>query len=130
MSAILLIKGPVCTKTCISQYGPPAMRGINITQFLNAAQALQEANLGSLITFPSGFMKLKKDVFIKKAPSEIGDALLGANLVAMDMNRYKTRFNMPAPTSVNQTLRDELIAGGFVKQEYFVDPEAYMQFPF
>ena len=125
MSAILLIKGPVCNKKCIAQNGPLAVRHIVKSQFLNAANALVAANLGRLIKLPcSSTGNRRSEVFVKKLPAEISNCLAG-NEDLCTLDKYTARFYMPAPGCVGQPLRDELVQGGFVKAEHFINPLDY-----
>ena len=120
MAAILLIQGPVCTKTCIGQFGPLSIRGITQNQFLEAAWALQEANLGSLIT-----LKHRNGVFIKRVPSEMGNRL-EAHQDMCTIERYTARFSMPPPTIIEKVFQDQLVRDGYVKAEHFVSKIDYL----
>ncbi|XP_072016034.1 uncharacterized protein [Amphiura filiformis] len=122
MSVILRIKGPVCTYQAVHTNGPLAVRHCVKSQFLRAASALQASNLGALVKV-HGKGNRVSDVFIKKLPVEIKEAL-ERNLDLCGWNEYCARFRMPTPAVVNQRLRDELVQQQFVRPEYFVTTPA------
>ena len=120
MSAILLIKGPVCNTDAINKNGPLAVRHIVKSQFLQAASALEKANLGCM-----GHVIIKHtkqirnvNIFIKKVPSEIGESLKG-NEDLCTLDEYTVRFYMPAPACIRPVLREQLVKQELVKEEFF-----------
>ncbi len=120
MSVILLTKGPVCTVAAIHQNGPVVVRKIVKSQFLRAASLLDTANLGFLVQVTLGFKKNSvHDVFIKKEPSEVKEAL-EENKDLCSFEEYTARFYMPAPAIIRPALRDELIHRQLVKKEHFM----------
>ena len=114
MSAILRIKGPVCTHIAIHSNGPMGVRNIVKSQFLRAAQRLEAANLGFMTKIGNN------DVFIKRQPLDVQlQAALEANQDLCYLQDYTARFFMTAPKCISQTLRGQLVANQLVKAEHF-----------
>ena len=120
MSAILLIKGPVCNTDAINKNGPVAVRHIVKSQFLQAANALEKADLGYMGHVIMEHPKQVRTVgiFIKKVPSEIGQSLKG-NEDLCSLDEYTARFHMPAPACIRPKMREQLVKQELVKEEYF-----------
>ncbi|XP_072016037.1 uncharacterized protein [Amphiura filiformis] len=117
MSVILLMKGPVCTNTALHSTAPAAVRNVGKRQFLGAASALEELNLGKLVKVkPENRRPI--DVFVKKEPSEIVTDLEN-NMDLCSMEEYIGRFFMSTPACVEKDIRDELVKQRHVKEEFF-----------
>ncbi|XP_072016039.1 uncharacterized protein [Amphiura filiformis] len=116
MSAILLMKGPICTHNAIHDNGPTAVRHIVKKQFLRAAGSLQAANLGKLVQIK--VFRRTYDVFVKAEPSQIGRDLAN-NMDLCTLDEYAARFFMTTPRVIKQEIRDELVKQFLVKEDYF-----------
>lgn len=114
MSAILLTKGPVSVNEAVRRWGPKRFRHYKKSHFLEASRDLQTANLGSLTHIKSTYTT--HDVFIKRAPSEIGDGLAD-NRDLCTLDEYTSRFYMTPAACLSKGLLDELIARELVKSD-------------
>ena len=121
MSVILLTKGPISSYNAIHQNGPVPVRKLVKSQFLRAASALEAANLGHVVQVMLGFKNHVQDIFIKRLPEEITEALK-ENGDLCNIGDYTARFYMPTPKCIHQRLRDELVLQGHVKEEHFDQP--------
>ncbi|XP_072016040.1 uncharacterized protein [Amphiura filiformis] len=118
MSAILLMKGPVCTNTALTNNGPSGVRTVGKQQFLRAANELQALNLGKLVKVKPAH-RFGVDVFVKKEPLQIGSDLAN-NKDLCTWEEYTGRFFMATPACVKKDIRDELVKQVLVKEEYFM----------
>ena len=120
MSAILLMRGPVCTQRALHDgYCPAAIKHIVKQQFVNAANTLVRLNMGSLVHLSKRDKgKWPCDVFIKRQPSEMLDVLQG-NKDLCSMGDYNNKFCLSSPVCISAALKDQLISRGLVKKELF-----------
>lgn len=113
MSAILLSAGPISTHYAVRRYGPKYLRNPSIPkeQYLIAATALQEANLGMLVTVKNATGL--SDTFIKKSPTEILDELKQNSDLAT-LEEYTYRFQAPPPACITPAMQASVIQHGLL----------------
>ncbi len=114
MSAILLTRGPVATHYAVVRYGPGYLRSVSKAYYDIAAQRLQEAKLGYIVNLSSP----RTDVFVKKSPFEIQDALR-ENPDLVKIEEYVLRFNSPAQACITLNMRRKLLQLGIVGEGQF-----------
>ena len=116
MAAIVRSMGPVSTHQVI-KHGWRFLRMITLEQFLVCAQALEAANLGTILNHNPNRNK-PVYFFIKKAPSAVIQELLdNPDLCTPDL--YAERFCLPTPNLVSATMRIQIAATGLVRMEQF-----------
>ncbi len=122
MSAILQTTGPVATHFTVLTASPNFILGstyITKEQFVAAASALQDLNLGSLVTVRHIHGRPSMN-FVKKPPDEIKEQLeLEANADLCSPSLYEEKFKAATPACVPQGTRDKLISLGLVSKEDF-----------
>ena len=120
MSAILLMSGPVCSRTTMNSNGPKILRHITSEQFMSAARKLERANLGAVVEVKINMARSSQMVFVKKSPTEVGPGLRdNADLCCVE--EYAVRFNMRPPASLSLKLREKLVTMGLLHAEHFLD---------
>ena len=117
MTAILRTTGPVLTHIAVRRNGAPVFRKVSIQLFKEAANKLQELNLGQLVEMKLGGGK-PSVVFIKKPPPEVEEILLKdpGFVTAAD---YAQRYYSPMLSSIPPTMAGELLAKGLVPPQFF-----------
>ena len=118
MSAILLSAGPISTHYAVRRYGPKSLRTPSIPKelYLIAANSLEAANLGTLVTVKH--VTGLSDTFIKKTPQDIEEDLK-ANIDLGSLEDYTLRFRAPPPACITPAMQASLIHHGLVPKGSF-----------
>ena len=114
MSAILTMKGPICTALVVQKNGPQLLRNTSKKQFIAASTKLEEAGLGKLIT--SGGTK-GPAIFVKLQPDSIEnlDELLSSYCT---FDHYVCKYYLPLPSCIKAATRTELVHKGLLAAKY------------
>ena len=115
--AILTTAGPVSTYKAV-QYTRKSLHCMKGVQFTDAASELQQSNLGLFVKLQSGSGSAS-NVFIKKPPDEVEEALL-PYIDLCNLDKYRERYHMPASKSISFTLRTRLVAAKLVSERLFI----------
>ena len=122
MSAILQTAGPVATHFTVLTASPNFILGstyITKEQFVVAASALQDLNLGSLVTVRHVHGRPSVN-FVKKSPADAKEFLeLEANTDLCSPVLYEEKYKASTPACVPQGTRDKLISLGLVTEDDF-----------
>ena len=118
MSGVLLSPGPVSTATSVHRLSRVFNNAVNKSKFLAAAKKLGDMNMGHLVTIKTNNNK-EVDVFIKNLPQDMSDVIL-QNSDICTFEEYVQRFQLSAPMSINDNLRESLISLNLVNPERFV----------
>ena len=120
MSGLLLVPGPVATIRSVQGLSRVFNNAANKPKFLSAANKLQEAGLGTLVTMPR--VPHSPTVFIKKPLEEIQELLLlKENEDLCTVEEYAARFKMMPPSTVPLKLQETLVGQEIVPEHYFVN---------
>ena len=85
------------------------------SKFVNAAQRLVSANLGTLMQVTK-----KLQIFIKRTPDEMAPLLQLPEIGDLcTISEYSNRFNLAPPATITKKMQKMLIDKGLVKAEYF-----------
>ena len=109
MAAILLTSGPISSSTIIARSGPVFLRNLHKWRFLEAAKALEEMKLGTLVNVFN-----KQVVFLKKSPEDVR-SLLEASDLECRFKDYVSRFHRPIMAAINEKMRSALVQLGYIK---------------
>ena len=114
MKAILLTTGPVSTLASVKST-KMALHWLPLEQYMEAAEALEEANFGRLVTVTANHNK----VFIKRDPKDVVQALSeNPDLCTPEM--FATRYSKPSAKAVAFHLRAKLVTMKLLSQKHFV----------
>ncbi len=121
MSAILISAGPVSSNVSFSRRGPHSLRAVSKEQFYTAANMLEAAHLGTVITVNHSFSSRGGSVvFVKKPPDEVEEAI-SANCDIITMDKYITRYNQQIPSCITVKIREQLVSLGMLTIEQVTD---------
>ena len=112
-TTILQTAGPVSTSEALRRNWK-FCRCVTVKQFQAAAAELEAARLGYLKTVHKSRL-----VFIKKPPAEVME-ILRENPSLCSPEVYESRYNMPAPKSIEWNIRSSLVSMGLVAQKQFM----------
>ncbi len=120
MSGILLTAGPISTHSAFTRLGPNQLRCCTKEQYMQAARALQIANLGQLVTLQN--ISRLSSVFLKRPPEEV-IPILSMNPDLCTANIYEQRFNLPVPSCINKKVPEKLVEMGYLLEtkSYFAN---------
>ena len=116
MGGILKALGPVCIFRSLGQNWR-SLRKVTMQEFLSAAQELQMADMGALVHIQHE--RKPQAVFIKKKPDEIRE-MLEMNEDLCDVDTYSSRFYHQPNKCISWSLRNELVAMGYVDKKSFM----------
>ena len=114
MGAILKTLGPVCIFRSLGQNWK-SLRSVTPQEFLDAAIALQNIGMGTLI-----HQDHQTAVFIKRAPAEIEAVLHAGNGDLCDKETYSYRFSQSPNKCITWNLRAKLVSSGYVSDRLFM----------
>ena len=113
MSAILCTTGPVSTCTSVKST-KMSLHWLPSKQYIEAATNLENLGFGRLVAVDPKHTQ----VFIKKQPIEVEDALL-ANPDLGTVETYATRYHKPTAKAIGFQLRAKLVMKKLVSQKHF-----------
>ncbi len=112
MAAILQSVGPVTGHRVIAR-NYKFLRLLTVKQFLMAANDLQAADMGMLVTIDSGKGHGRTQLFVKKPPEEM-EPYLDANPNLCSVEYYRERYYKPVSKSITLIERHYLSKMGAV----------------
>ena len=80
---------------------------------MQAAKALQNANLGQLLTLQN--ISRLSSVFLKRSPEEV-NPILTMNPDLCTASVYAARFNLPVPACINKKVPEKLVEMGYLSE--------------
>ena len=122
MSGILLSPGPVSNVRVVQSLSGVFMSAVNKSKFLAAANRLEAAGLGSLVTLDA--ISNRCQVFVKKSPAEIYELLqIKENQDICTFDEFRERFDLPTTARISQKVQEALVQMGLVPPECFKQKE-------
>ncbi len=119
MTGILLTPGPVCNMQVVHSMSRVFMSSVNKSKFLTAAQRLEAASLGTLVSVSGG-----GDIFVKKVPEETCRMLqVKENQDLCTPDEFQFRFDLPTPAVISWKVQGSLIQMGMVAPHHFKQKE-------
>ena len=114
MSAILTMKGPICTALVVQKNGPQLLRNTNKKQFIAASTKLEEAGLGKLVHL--GGAK-SHAIFVKPEPDSVKnlEELLSSYCT---YEHYVCKYYLPLPSCIKAATRTKLVHAGLLAAKY------------
>ena len=116
--ALIMFGGPVITYRAFRQSGQRRLRGIAVTDFNNAIEALEQSALGRVRQVNVRRAKGPVTVFVKNYPGNVP----WPNDLCTETD-YRARYHLQASKSISAAVRRALIEAEFVPQGTFPDPE-------
>ena len=120
MSAILIVKGPVCTARIIQKNGPQLLRNTNKTQFIAASTKLEQAGLGRMVLNLKGGKRQGAKgpaIFVKIHPDRT-QHLRHVLTSYCRFEHYVSKYNLPLPSCINEETKRELVRLGLLSEKY------------
>ena len=118
MEAILKLPGPVATPRAVKATRRCFLHNLLTNNFIEAAEELEKANLGKVVTLQNkGGIPLK--IFLKKPPVE-AQQVLGVNPDLCQFEMYSMQYAKGSPKSIAFPLRARLVAMKLVAQDHFM----------
>ena len=120
MSAILTVKGPVCTARILQKNGPQLLRNTNKNQFIAASTKLEQAGLGKMVLSLKGSKRHGAKgtaVFVKIHPDSTQD-LMHVLTSYCRFEHYVSKYNLPLSSCINEEMKSQLVGSGILSEKY------------
>ncbi len=118
IQGILITPGPVATRKAV-RHTKKKLIYVTCQQFIDAAKALEQRNLGSLVNVQTSSKSLGLPVFLKKTPHEAESAL---NMYPefCDVETYTMKYQKGSSKAISFQLRARLVSMKLVSPEHFM----------
>lgn len=127
MTAVLLTPGPISTRLTVKNMSPAFRLGVSKSKFMNAANQLQSAGLGSLVLLDK--ISAQAHMFVKKPPHEMRVLLESDEHTQLNCTEeeYAHRYHSSLPASVTYRMKESLVEMGILSQQAFMQDVAQGQ---
>ena len=119
MAAILNVPGPVVTPKAVKSTRRCFLHHLTTNNFIEAAEELEKANFGKMVTMQNSGGHTVLKIFLKKPPSEV-EQVLSANPDLSRFEFYSLQYAKGSPKSISFSLRAKLVALKLVTQDHFM----------